>query len=101
FSARYALTESVSLKGSYTRMLQYVHLVANSGASLPTDVWYPSNATVHPQRSNQAALGISKLFKGKFLLTDEVYYKWMQNQIDFRDGAQLYVNPNLDQEFIF
>jgi hypothetical protein len=102
FSARYNLSESVSIKGSYTRMVQYVHLVTNSGASLPTDVWYPSNAIVQPQRSNQVALGISKLFpSGKFLLTNEVYYKWMRNQIDFRDGAQLYVNPNLDQEFIF
>jgi hypothetical protein len=101
-SARYSITESVSLKGSYTRMMQYVHLVTNSGASLPTDVWYPSNAKVKPQRSNQVALGISKLLSnGKFLVTNEVYYKWMRNQIDFRDGAQLYVNPNLDEEFIF
>ncbi|KAA9340557.1 TonB-dependent receptor [Adhaeribacter soli] len=102
FSARYNLTESVSLKGSYTRMVQYVHLVSNSGASLPTDVWYPSNGRVKPQQSNQVALGISKLSNsGKYLFTNEVYYKWMNRQIDFRDGAQLFVNPNLDQEFIF
>lgn len=102
FSARYNLTESVSLKGSYTRMVQYVHLVTNSGASLPTDVWYPSNAKVKPQLSNQMAVGISKLFgSGKFLFTNEIYYKWMNRQIDFRDGAQLFVNPNLDEEFIF
>ncbi|MBK0403974.1 TonB-dependent receptor [Adhaeribacter sp. BT258] len=102
FSARYNLTESLSLKGSYTRMVQYVHLVTNSGASLPTDVWYPSNNIVKPQLSNQVAVGVTKLFgQGRFLFSNEVYYKWMNRQIDFRDGAQLFVNPNLDQEFIF
>jgi hypothetical protein len=102
FSARYNLTDLVSLKGSYTRMVQYVHLVSNSGASLPTDVWYPSNGRVKPQLSNQVALGISKISgSGKYLFTNEVYYKWMHRQIDFRDGAQLFGNPNLDQEFIF
>lgn len=101
-SARYNLNDRVSLKGSYARMLQYVHLVSNTGASLPTDIWYPSNATVRPQRSNQVALGISKLFPNeKYLLTNEVYYKWMRNQVDFRDGANLFVNDNLDQEFLF
>ncbi|CAN5751987.1 TonB-dependent receptor [soil metagenome] len=101
-SARYNLNDRVSLKGSYARMLQYVHLVSNTGASLPTDIWYPSGATVRPQRSNQVALGISKLFRDdQYLLTNEVYYKWMRNQVDFRDGANLFVNDNLDQEFLF
>ncbi|MFC5271875.1 TonB-dependent receptor [Adhaeribacter terreus] len=102
FSARYNLTESLSLKGSYTRMVQYVHLVTNSGASLPTDVWYPSNNIVKSQLSNQVAVGVTKLFgQDRFLFSNEIYYKWMNRQIDFRDGAQLFVNPNLDQEFIF
>ena len=72
-SARYNLTESLTLKGSYTRMVQYVHLVTNSGASLPTDVWYPSNANVKPQLSNQLALGVSKLFgQGRYFITNEI-----------------------------
>ena len=101
-SARYSLSERTSLKASYALMYQYVHLVSNSGASLPTDIWYPSRLSVRPQRSQQASTGVSFLLGGgKYLLTDEVYYKWGQNQIDFRDGAQLFVNPNLDQEFIF
>jgi len=99
---RYSLRESLSLKASYTRMMQYIHLVANSGASLPTDIWYPSNNVVQPQRSQQVALGLNKLFgNGKFLLSDEVYYKQMRNQIDFRDGAQLFANENLNAEFLF
>ena len=101
-SARYSLTERTSLKASYASMYQYVHLVTNSGASLPTDIWYPSRESVKPQRSQQLSSGVSFLLgRGKYLLTNEVYYKWGQNQVDFRDGAQLFVNPELDSEFIF
>ncbi|GAB2953557.1 TonB-dependent receptor [Hymenobacter coalescens] len=101
-AARYSLTPGLSVKASYAMMYQYVHLVTNSGASLPTDIWYPSRLSVKPQRSQQVSAGFSwLLFGGKFLLTDEVYYKWAQRQIDFRDGAQLFVNPELDQEFLF
>ncbi|MBX9853477.1 MAG: TonB-dependent receptor, partial [Cytophagaceae bacterium] len=101
-SVRYILTEKISLKTSYARMFQYIHLVSNSGASLPTDIWYPSTKVVQPQRSDQIASGISiAMFGNKFLLTDEVYYKWMKRQIDFKDGAQLFANPNLTDEFLF
>ncbi|MDX5418507.1 MAG: TonB-dependent receptor, partial [Hymenobacteraceae bacterium] len=101
-AAKYNLTENTSVKGSFASMMQYVHLVANSGASLPTDIWYPSSAKVKPQRSQQVAAGISHLFgNGKFLFTNEAYYKWMERQIDFRDGANLFVNDDLEQEFLF
>ncbi|PTX21212.1 outer membrane receptor for ferrienterochelin and colicin [Pontibacter mucosus] len=101
-SVKYTLNEHTSLKASYASMMQYVHLLTNSGASLPTDIWYPSGQGVRPQRSQQAALGVSHLFgKGRFLLTNEVYYKWMQHQIDFRDGANLFVNDSLENEFLF
>ncbi|WP_139923823.1 TonB-dependent receptor [Hymenobacter sp. DG01] len=101
-AARYSLTPNVSLKGSYALMYQYVHLVTNTGASLPTDIWYPSRQSVKPQRSQQVAGGVSWLLgDGRYLLTNEVYYKWAQRQIDFKDGAQLFVNPELDSEFLF
>ncbi len=101
-SARYSLNSRTSLKASYALMYQYVHLVTNSGASLPTDIWYPSRLSVQPQRSQQVSGGISFLLgQGKYLLTNEVYYKWGRNQVDFKDGAQLFVNPELDSEFIF
>ncbi len=101
-SARYSLSPNTSLKASYALMYQYVHLVTNSGATLPTDIWYPSRLSVKPQRSQQVSTGVSFLLgKGQFLLTDEVYYKWGTNQIDFRDGAQLFVNAELDEEFLF
>ncbi|MBC8084301.1 MAG: TonB-dependent receptor, partial [Hymenobacter sp.] len=101
-AARYSLTPRTSLKASYALMYQYVHLVTNSGATLPTDIWYPSRLSVKPQRSQQVATGVSFLLgDGKYLLTNEVYYKWARNQVDFRDGAQLFVNADLDSEFLF
>jgi hypothetical protein len=101
-SVRYSLNDRISLKGSYALMYQYVHLVTNSGASLPTDIWYPSRLSVKPQRSQQVSTGVSFLLgKGQFLLTNELYYKWGRNQVDFKDGAQLFVNENLDDEFLF
>ncbi|MBX0333333.1 TonB-dependent receptor [Pontibacter sp. HSC-14F20] len=101
-SARYSLNEKTSLKASYASMMQYIHLVANSGASLPTDIWYPSNDYVKPQRSQQVAAGISYLFgEGRYMFTNELYYKWMHRQIDFRDGANLFVNDDLEAEFLF
>ncbi|TPE44381.1 TonB-dependent receptor [Pontibacter mangrovi] len=101
-SGKYNFNENTSLKASFASMRQYVHLLTNSGASLPTDIWYPSNQNVKPQRSKQVALGISHLLgKGKFLFTNEVYYKWMKRQIDFRDGANLFVNDSLENEFLF
>ncbi|MCB2377786.1 TonB-dependent receptor [Hymenobacter sp. BT635] len=101
-AVRYSLTPKTSLKASYAMMYQYVHLVTNSGASLPTDIWYPSRLNVKPQRSQQVATGVSFLLgQGNYLLTNEVYYKWAQNQVDFRDGAQLFANEDLDAEFLF
>ncbi|MGI4738210.1 MAG: TonB-dependent receptor [Janthinobacterium lividum] len=101
-SARYTLTDKVALKASYALMYQYVHLVSNSGASLPTDIWYPSRLSVKPERSQQASAGASFLLgDGKFLLTNEAYYKWSSNQIDFKDGAQIFANNNLDSQFLF
>ncbi|RZK17322.1 MAG: TonB-dependent receptor [Hymenobacter sp.] len=101
-SARYSLTDKIALKGSYALMYQYVHLVSNSGASLPTDIWYPSRLSVQPERSQQVSTGVSFLLGGgKFLLTDEVYYKWSKNVIDFKDGAQIFANNDLDSQFLF
>jgi hypothetical protein len=101
-SARYSLSDKVALKGSYALMYQYVHLVSNSGASLPTDIWYPSRLSVKPERSQQVSTGASFLLgDGKYLLTNEVYYKWARNVIDFKDGAQIFANNDLDSQFLF
>jgi len=99
---RYKINTKTSVKTSFAQMYQYVHLLSNSGATLPTDIWYPSNDVVRPQLSRQYAAGVSQLVKdSQFLLSAEVYYKTMKNQIDFKDGAQLFANDNIDAEFVF
>lgn len=100
-SSRYKVNNKIALKASYARMYQYIHLISNSGASLPTDVWYPSTSKVRPQRSDQIAGGITiNLFGNQYQLANEIYYKWMKRQLDFRDGAQIFANENLADEFL-
>ncbi|MBK7872397.1 MAG: TonB-dependent receptor [Saprospiraceae bacterium] len=98
-SARYMLNPYLSLKASYARMYQYLHLIANSGVTLPTDIWYPSTKQVKPQRSDQVALGLSYILKKNYLITFETYYKNLANQIEFVDGAELFANNDLENEF--
>ena len=97
----YGLSDKISLKASYSRMYQYVHLISNSGLSLPTDIWYPSTAKVKPETSDQVAGGISWLLGKEWLITNEYYYKWLGNQIEYKDGAQLFANDNIENEFSF
>lgn len=99
-STRYKLKENISIKGSYSRMFQYLHLVSNSGATLPNDIWYPSNSNIKPQRSDQVAGGISiGLWDNQFLLSNELYYKWMKRQIDLKDGAAIFEIPDVSTGF--
>lgn len=97
-AANFAVNEHWSLKTSYARMTQYVHLLASSGLSLPTDIWYPSTEGVKPEISDQLAVGTSYLIGDEVLVTWEAWYKWLQNQVDFIDGAELFGNNNLEGE---
>lgn len=97
-AANYAFNEKWSLKASYSRMSQYVHLLASSGLSLPTDIWYPSTKGIKPEISDQIALGTTRLVGDNILVTWEAWYKWLQRQIDFKDGAEIYGNKNLENE---
>ncbi len=101
FSARYAFSDEFSLKGSYARMAQYSHLVANSAISLPTDIWYPSTERIKPQLSDQIAIGGIWNFSKGWTLTNEYWYKWLDNLVDFKDHARLFANPELELEFAF
>ncbi len=84
---RYALNDETSLKASVTRNLQYIHLVSNAGTTLPTDIWVPSTYKVKPQISFLYAAGLFKNFKDNTYETSvEVYYKQMQNQIEYQEG---------------
>lgn len=101
-SVRYMLNENSSLKFGYSRMYQYLNLVSSSGSSLPTDLWYPSGGRTRPQNADQLAASYSTTFlDGKLLFTNEVYYKKMRNQVDFKDGSNLFINGQLDTTFVF
>ena len=85
-SARYLLSEKVSMKGAYTYMAQYLHLLTNPSIGLPTDLWVPVTEQVKPQRSHQVALGVASTIKEKYEISLEGYYKTMDNLIEYKDG---------------
>jgi hypothetical protein len=94
-------TDNFSVKASYARMRQYVHLVSTASLALPTDIWYPSTDVVKPQISDQIAVGGALLLGEGYYLTNEYYYKWLDNQIEFANFAELFANDNLEDEFLF
>lgn len=103
-SLRYSLTKQKSLKASYSRNFQYIHLASISSISLPTDVWMPCTEVIKPQESHQVALGYFQNFKdNNFETSVEVYYKTMNNQVEFKEGAQPSDNvfDNPDNAFTF
>jgi len=101
-SARFNIGENSALKASYTRMYQYMHQASLSTASLPTDIWYPSTNKTKPQYADQVSLGWSKgLNNNVFFFSLESYYKTMKNQVEFRDGADLFGNPKLENDFVY
>ncbi len=100
-SVKYQLNKSTSLKASYNRMAQYIHLISNSTASTPVDVWTPSTNNIKPQVADQYALGLFKNFKDNtFITSAEVYYKDYNYLIDYIDGADLFVNELLEAELL-
>lgn len=100
-SATYMLNEDQSFKISYCRMTQYLHLVSSSAIALPTDLWYPVTKRVKPIYSNQVAAGYNINFpKLKSIASVEVYYKFMHNLIEYREGAVLVLNDSYEDELI-
>lgn len=98
----YLLSESNSIKGSYNRTRQYMHLASNSTATSPLDIWFPTSPNVKPQIADQVAVGFFQNFaKDSYQASVELYYKQMQNSIDFKDHAVLVLNPLLEGELRF
>lgn len=90
-----------SVKFGYNSMSQFIHLVTNTAAVTPVDIWQPSGYYFRPQRAHQASLGYFKDFKDKkYAMSFEVFYKLINNLIDFKDGAQLILNPHLETDLL-
>lgn len=101
FSARYTLNDFSVIKASYSRMYQYLHRVSSSAVALPTDMWYPVTENVKPQHADQVAVAYEYLFKqAKLKFTTEAYYKWMYNNIEYREGANLVLNNDFESELV-
>ena len=102
FSASYQLNDNSSLKASYTRNVQNLHLLSNSASTNPTDLWIPSSFNVKPEIADQVSLGYYRNFSdNKYEFSSEVYYKAMQNQIDYKNGAELRANENVESQLLF
>ncbi len=101
-SVSYMLNETSSVKVSYQRMAQNVHLLSTSTSDSPTDVWVPSSSIIKPETSNQVSLGYFRNFKNNtFESYVEIYYKTMRHQIDFKDGANIFLNPHIEADITF
>lgn len=94
----YQLNDSQSIKASYNRMSQYIHLISNTASPTPLDVWAPSDNFIKPQILDQVALGYFRNFHNDdYTLETEIYYKKVKNRIDYIDGADLIANEAIEQ----
>jgi hypothetical protein len=103
-SLRWLLPDKSSIKAGYSYNYQYVHLTSLSAVSLPTDIWYPSTSKAKPIQGYQASVGYFRNFKeNMFESSVEVYYKGLDNLIEYRDGALPgdNVNDNTDNLLVF
>jgi hypothetical protein len=91
---KYNITNNAAFKASYMRIAQYIHLATTSSASLPTDIWIPSTSNIKPLIGDQVSVGYFSNFSEKgFEFSTEIYYKKMQNQLEFLRGI---VNISID-----
>jgi hypothetical protein len=98
---KYLLSPESSIKASYNRMAQNLHLISNTNSPTPLDIWLPSNTYIKPLIADQVGLGYFRNFKQNMFETSaEVYYKKMSNVIDYIDGAELFLRENLETELV-
>ena len=100
-SSRYSLSAHNSLKVSYNRIHQFLHMLTNSSAISPTDIWKMSDANIKPLIGDQVTAGYyHNLFDNMVEASVEVYYKSMQNSLDYKSGAELLLNPDLEVDIL-
>jgi hypothetical protein len=97
-STRYLINDGLSLKASYSRMNQYVHLLSSSSISLPTDLWVPVTKNIRPMVSNQYSAAVFYNLKKEYDFSLEAYYKTMDNVIEYRDGSSMFASSANWQE---
>ncbi len=100
-SIRYSVSKKASVKLSYNRLRQYIQMLSNTAAATPTDIWKLSDPHIGPQVGDQFALGYYQYFKGNVIEASvETYYKTMQHMIDFKYGAELFLNEQIETDVV-
>lgn len=101
-SASFMLDDKSSLKAGFNHMYQYLHLLSNSTSGTPTDIWYPSTPLVKPEIGTQYSIGYFRNFKDNaWEFSIEAYYKNLKNQVEYEDGAETFLNPDIEAELVF
>ncbi|WP_298900563.1 TonB-dependent receptor [uncultured Psychroserpens sp.] len=101
FAVSYQLNENSSIKASYNRIAQYLHLISNTTSATPLDVWAPSGKFLKPQIADQFAVGYFRNFKDNmFSIEAEAYYKTIDNRVDYIDGADLIAQNTIETEIL-
>jgi TonB dependent receptor/CarboxypepD_reg-like domain/TonB-dependent Receptor Plug Domain len=101
-SASFIMDENSSLKAGYSRNTQSLHLLSNSTTGNPTDSWIGNSYNIKPEIADQVSMGYFRNFAdNKFELSTEIYYKDMQNQVDYKNGADINTAPDLESELLY
>ncbi|GAA4793799.1 TonB-dependent receptor [Olivibacter ginsenosidimutans] len=101
-AVNYLLTTNSSVKASYNRNTQNLHQLTNTTAALPTDAWVLSSNNIKPQIADQGALGYYRNFiENNYEFSAELYYKTMQHQIDYKNGADLQANEHVESDLVY
>ncbi len=100
-SLRYAFTDSFSIKAGFNSQRQYIHSLSNTAAMAPTDIWKLSDPNIKPQRGEQFSLGLYRNFKANTIEASvEVYYKNIENYLDYKSGAVLVMNHHIETDVL-
>ena len=101
-TTNFRIDDEKSIKAGYARNIQHLHLLSNSVASSPSDQWIGNSYNIKPEIADQLSVGyVTKLFKNNFELTAEGYYKYLQNQIDYKDGAEINTVSDVESVLLY
>ena len=101
-TTNYRINDETSIKAGYARNVQHLHLLSNSVASSPSDQWIGNSYNIKPEIADQISVGyVTKVFKSNFEFTTEAYYKHLQNQIDYKDGAEINTVSDVESVLLY
>ena len=101
-TTNYRISDETSIKAGYARNVQHLHLLSNSVASSPSDQWIGNSYNIKPEIADQISVGyVTKVFKSNFEFTTEAYYKYLQNQVDYKDGAEINTVSDVESVLLY